>query len=96
MQLVVSALFYAEERDITHATANEMPVVNMFGTLFKRMFRDAIFAVGNYGELYGRSMEAFLSRNNTPNMLNLDSDPQLAAMPGLWDTPAPTEWLNGG
>ena len=89
VQLVVAALFYAEERDITQSTANEMPVVNMFGTMFKRMLRDAIFAVGNYAEVYERSMQAFLPRNHTPNMLNTDADPQLAAMPGFWDTHAP-------
>ena len=88
VQLVVSSLFYAEEQGITQTTANEMPVVNMFGNTFKRMFRDAIFAVGNYGEMYDRSMEEDFSRSATPNMLNSDSDPQLAAMPGLWGTPA--------
>lgn len=90
VQLVVSSLFYAEEQGITQATANQMPVVNMFGTTFKRMFRDAIFAVGNYGELYDRSTEEYLSRSATPNMLNSDSGPQLAAMPGLWGASAMT------
>ena len=85
VQLVVSSLFYAEENGIVQATANDMPVVNMFGASFKRIFRDAIFAVGNYGEVYERSIEWTLPRNGTPNMLNSESDPQLAAMPGLWE-----------
>lgn len=49
---VVAALFYAEEAGITQTTANQMPVVNLYGTAFARMFRDA---VGSYGEAYEKN-----------------------------------------
>ena len=83
VQLVVMSLFYAEENGCNQAMANEMPVVNRFGSLFKRMMRDAVFAVGNYAEVYARSVEPVYPREGTTNELNIESDPQFASMPGL-------------
>lgn len=77
------ALFYAEENDITFAKANQMPIVNLFGPTFKRMLRDAIFATGNYGEMYEKTLEHIVARSGSMNMLNSNGDPQLAPMPGF-------------
>ena len=63
--------------------ANNLPVVNLFGSNFTRMMRDIIFAVGNYGEVYERAVEPVYPRAGTPNQLNVKSDAQLASMPGL-------------
>jgi len=51
---VTMATIYAEENGITQNTSNEMPLVNLFGTGLERLLRDAILAVGNYGEMYRR------------------------------------------
>lgn len=77
------SLFYAEENGYTQSMANGMPVVNRFGSLFKRMMRDAVFSVGNYGEVYKSAVEPVYPREGTPNELNLHSTPQFASMPGL-------------
>jgi len=68
---VVSCTFYAEEKGITKSRQNQMPIVESFGSDFSRMFRDAILAVGNYGEMYSRNVENVIPRNGR-NMLNFD------------------------
>eukprot|EP00521_Asterionellopsis_glacialis_P008149 CAMPEP_0195288174 /NCGR_PEP_ID=MMETSP0707-20130614/4939_1 /TAXON_ID=33640 /ORGANISM="Asterionellopsis glacialis, Strain CCMP134" /LENGTH=928 /DNA_ID=CAMNT_0040348001 /DNA_START=163 /DNA_END=2949 /DNA_ORIENTATION=+ len=68
---VVSCTFYAEEESITRITQNEMPLVESFGSDFVRMFRDAISAVGNYGEMYIRNVNSTIPRKKR-NMLNFD------------------------
>ncbi|CAB9510407.1 Putative amino-acid ABC transporter-binding protein YhdW [Seminavis robusta] len=83
VQHIVLALFYAEENSCTQVRANQMPVVNRFGPSYKRLFRDAVFAVGNYAEVYARSVEPLHPRVGGPNMLNTESDPQFASLPGL-------------
>ncbi|CAB9517266.1 extracellular solute-binding protein [Seminavis robusta] len=83
VHMVVMAIFYAEENHIDQDHANQMPAVNNFGPAMKRMFRDAVFAVGSYAEVYERLVEPFIPREGGPNTLNSEADPQLAALPGL-------------
>ena len=79
---VVSAIFHAEEQGITKQTANEMPVVSLFGPLFVNMFRDAIGSVGNYGEIYERRAEGEVPRGGL-NLVNIQlSGPQHYPLPG--------------
>jgi hypothetical protein len=54
---------YAEEKKITRSSSNAMPEVKLFGFIFRRMFRDAILAVGNYEEMYARNVEAVVPRS---------------------------------
>ena len=54
---------YAEEEKITRSSSNAMPEVKLFGFIFRRMFRDAILAVGNYEEMYARNVEAIVPRS---------------------------------
>ena len=65
------SLVYAEEHGITQRQSNEMPLVQSFGPSFERMFRDAVLAVGNYGEVYERHLAGILPRGgrNTLNIL---------------------------
>ena len=76
------SLFYAEEHGVDQAHANEMPSVNLFGPAFKRMMKDSIFAVGNYGQVYEKLVEPYLPRAGGPNQLNAEADPQLCSFPG--------------
>lgn len=59
---IVSATFYADEKGITQATAGEMPFTNLFGPVYGRMLIDAIQAVGNFGEIYERNLQAIVPR----------------------------------
>jgi hypothetical protein len=80
---IVSVLFYAEEQGITQETANELPLVSLFGPLFFNTFRDAVGAVGSYGEIYVRNVQADVPRGGL-NMVNeLLSGPQHYPRPGV-------------
>uniref|UniRef100_A0A7S4J4M7 Solute-binding protein family 3/N-terminal domain-containing protein n=1 Tax=Odontella aurita TaxID=265563 RepID=A0A7S4J4M7_9STRA len=68
---VIQALFTAEEQNITQATASLFPEVNFsFTGLNSTMFRNVIAAVGNYGELYDRRLQAILPRESI-NEINI-------------------------
>lgn len=87
---VVAATFYAEEQNITQATAQQMPRVNLFLPLVNdELFRNVIGAVGSYAEIWERSAARYgLERQgrNLPNTLpNLG--PQLIS-DLLWDKPS--------
>jgi hypothetical protein len=47
---VAESTIYAEESDASF-NENEMPQVYLFGPMFRRMFRDAILAVGSYADI---------------------------------------------
>lgn len=83
---IVSAIFYAEEEGITSAKASSitgMPVVNLFGSLYTRMLKDAIAAVGSFAEIYDRHVEAELPRSGQ-NLLNRNPlQAQHYPLPGL-------------
>jgi hypothetical protein len=80
---IVSAIFHAEEQGITQATANEMPTVNLFGPLFFNVFKDAIAAVGSYGEIYQRRAQADVPRGGLNLVNELLSGPQHYPLPGV-------------
>jgi general L-amino acid transport system substrate-binding protein len=69
---IVFATIYAEEQGITQVTASEMPRTELFGSSLRNMLIDAINAVGNYGEIYKRSVEILVPRKNGLNSLNSD------------------------
>lgn len=80
---VVSATFYAEEQGISKTTANdELPAVNLFGPLYRNMLRNAVQAVGNYGDIYARNVESIVPRSGL-NLLNTENGPQFYPLPGI-------------
>jgi hypothetical protein len=80
---IVHALFYAEAEGITQETSTRMPVVNLFGQLNFRMFRDVIASVGSFQQIYEREAEASIPRSGM-NLLNTNPfGPQHSAYPGL-------------
>ena len=80
---IVSALFYAEEEGITQSTSNQMPTTNLFGPLHTKIFRDAVAAVGSYGDIYARNAEQSVPRSGL-NALNAQPHgPQHYALPGI-------------
>ena len=73
---VTFATIYAEEENITSASdVHLMPVVDYFGESYKQAFRDLILGVGNYGEMYERSIESYIPRSGR-NKLNTGNSPQ--------------------
>lgn len=66
---VLQALVVAEAYNITQSTADALPETTIFGEQYRNMFRDAVAAVGNYGELYSRYMEIHSPREGL-NLLN--------------------------
>lgn len=67
---IVVATLHAEEYGITQASCNAMPRVDLFRPLLgHEMLRDAIFAVGSYGEIWKRNARNLLEREGR-NLLN--------------------------
>jgi general L-amino acid transport system substrate-binding protein len=81
-QWIFWSLIYAEEQNITQATAMEMPVVTLFGPLRTETFFHAVNAVGNYGELYQRNFASIVNRGGL-NDLNDQDGPQMFTIPGI-------------
>jgi len=81
----LAALVYAEEENVSKASANELPDVNIFGEDHRRMFRDAVYFEGNYGEIYERNLGALLperGRNAVNSIVN--PGPQIYVPPGFF------------
>ena len=80
---IVSGIFYANEQNITQATAETMPASNAFSQQYARLFRDSVAAVGSYAEIYQRNVQADLPRGG-PNLLNVNPiGPEQYPLPGL-------------
>jgi general L-amino acid transport system substrate-binding protein len=81
---IVNALIYAEENGITQATSRRMPVVDLFGRLNFRVFRDAVGAAGSLGEIYDRNAGSSSVEREGLNLLNTNPlGPQLRSYPLL-------------
>mmetsp|Transcript_8292 Transcript_8292/g.15526 ORF Transcript_8292/g.15526 Transcript_8292/m.15526 type:complete len:92 (-) Transcript_8292:41-316(-) len=59
-----------EENVITQITSNEMPLVKLFGSGPRRIQRDTIIGVGNYGKMHRRTLGQNASRVDR-NSLNV-------------------------
>jgi general L-amino acid transport system substrate-binding protein len=81
-QWILWSLVYAEEQNITQATAMEMPVVTLFGPLRTETLFHAVNTVGNYGELYQRNFASIVPRTGLNN-LNDQDGPQMFTIPGI-------------
>lgn len=84
---IIFALIYAEEEEITDAS--DMPIVLLFGPVYKQSFRDLIIEVGTYGQIYERNVEAYNPRavgRGRMNQVNYGSTPLFVdpEMYGFW------------
>ena len=67
---VLQSLFYAEAQNVTMETADTfVETGEVFGEQYTDMFRNALGAVGNYGEIYDRHLQSISPRLKI-NMLN--------------------------
>jgi general L-amino acid transport system substrate-binding protein len=80
---IVSSIFYAEEAGITSAAPNDMPLTSLFGPLYVDMFRLAVGAVGNYGEIYKRQAEQDVPRGGLNELYGISSGPLHYPLPGV-------------
>ena len=71
-----NSIILAEENDVTSETASKMPLISAFGPNYQRMFRNAVFEVGSYADIYSRNLASFLPSRSGANMLNVGG-PQL-------------------
>jgi general L-amino acid transport system substrate-binding protein len=76
------SLVYAEEHNITQATAVDMPRSTLFGPLRSETFFHVINTVGNYGEMYERNFAELANRGGL-NALNDNGGPQMYALAGI-------------
>lgn len=77
----LNAIIFAEEEGLNSEAAILIPPVPFFGDFLLQSFRDTIAAVGNYGEIYNRTMTALLPRDGG-NFLNVAPfGPQQVAYP---------------
>jgi hypothetical protein len=74
---IVWCIVYAEEAGIEKNNAVEMPVVDLFGASYHRIFRYVILGLGNYGNIYERNLGSLLPRSGA-NMLNDGGSPRLS------------------
>lgn len=83
---IVEGIVFAEEEDITQEFSNDMPLVPVFGSGLRRMFRDVVLTIGNYAEVYDRNVAVFQPRSGR-NLLNSNQHhgPQHYPMPGLFE-----------
>ena len=72
---MVKSTIYAEAHAISKASAETMPILELFGPLYRQALRDVILSIGNYAELYVRNMEVYVPRVNTRNTLNNGNTP---------------------
>ena len=86
---VVTATKYAEENNITSATFQQMPRVDLFQPLVNDdLFRNVIRAVGSYAEIWERAATPRGLDRTGRNLLNtLPLGPQLVS-DLLWDKPS--------
>ena len=68
---IVRSTFIAESKGISFNNSNEMPAIGLFGPEYRRMFRDVILNVGNYGEMYEWNLGKLIPREGL-NLLNTD------------------------
>ena len=65
---ILKALVVADAMNITSSNADDFPTTSVFGANYSNIFRDAIAAVGNYGDVYNRAYGTKIPRN--PNGVN--------------------------
>jgi hypothetical protein len=77
----LTAIVYAEENGIDSSSAIAMPPVSFFGGSLLQCFRDCIAAVGNYGEIYNRTIGGDVPRSGANRLNSVPYDHQQVGYP---------------
>lgn len=59
---ILQAIFTADEQGVSQENHEQFADVQQFGMIFEGMMSAAVAAVGNYGEIYARHLEAIVPR----------------------------------
>jgi len=92
VDLVVNAILYADENNITAADYLDMPRINLFWPFVSEdgMLKNVIRAVGNYQEIWNRHFKVEGLERDGRNKLNTEPwGPMLITEQG-WDKPPPS------
>ncbi|CAB9520387.1 extracellular solute-binding protein [Seminavis robusta] len=81
---IVEAIIFAEENGITKETSNKMPAVSLYGIELSRIFRDAVNDVGDYADIWNRTVPETIPRQGR-NLLfdGANPSPLIPIIPGL-------------
>jgi len=94
VDLVVNAVLYADENNITKTDYLTMPRINLFRPFVSEMamLRNIIGAVGNYQEIWDRHFEAEGLVRDGRNELTINTDPwgPMLITEQTWDKPPPS------
>ena len=82
---VLRSLFVADSMGITQTTAELFPTTSLWGKELGAMFQNAIAAIGNFGEMYGKWFEDRISRQGL-NLLYTQGDSGLIYSMPFGDT----------
>lgn len=80
VEWIIQTLMEAEERGVTRLTASTFPTTEVFGPALSDLFVNALTAVGNYGEIYDRHLQAMQPRDHM-NRINTGETGLLYAFP---------------
>jgi len=90
---IFESLIQAEESEITKETARLIKPNSVFGAKYKYVFRNAVQANGNYGEIWAKTMPI---KRSGKNLINKGSSGLLSAFPiGNINTIGPEPEPNG-
>jgi general L-amino acid transport system substrate-binding protein len=95
-EMVLQSLFHAEAQNVTMMTADTFAHTGeFFGDEYEDMFKNALAAVGNYGEIYARHLEPISTRLKV-NTINHGETGLLVSHPfGKVDTVGPGPMKGG-
>ena len=66
---IINSLVWSEERNIAQADAGQLDLTGVIGQLIPDAIENAVAAVGNFAEIYGRHLDAIRPRQRV-NLLN--------------------------
>jgi len=78
---VLMSTIHAEDQGITMSTSSSMPDMHLFGPSYSEMFRNAVSVVGNYAEIYARSVAESIPRNGRNTLMTLQNPGPLHFVP---------------
>jgi len=94
VDLVVNAILYADEKNITQADSLEMPQINLFHPSVNdtNMLRNIIGAVGKYQEIWDRHFGILNIARDARNELNRYPFGPMLITEQTWNKPPPPRW----
>ena len=90
----VMATVYAEEHRFYKHNASSMPNMRLFGSEFEVMFRNIVATVGNYAEIYERTIQRIAPRSGRNMLVTAKDNTPLHYVPPGFNAIAVIETYN--